>query len=220
MKRLLILGAANPEIIRLVVRYNDAHPEERWEVAGFLDNNTVLHGTQFMDFPVLGAPEILRSPEYQDCFVVNNITRDCRTRRQTTEQVLQYTQRFTHLIHPQVDLLHVKVGIGTVVHEGCIISSGTEVREHGAIMLGARVGHDCLLGKYVFIGPSATVLGRVRAGDEVLIGAGAVLYPRVSLGTGAKVAAGAVVTKDVGHGCLAFGNPARIIAPDTRTEGD
>lgn len=48
-------------------------------------------------------------------------------------------------------------------------------------------------------------------GKHVWIGVGAIILKGVTIGDGAVIAAGAVVTRDVPAGCLAAGNPARVI---------
>jgi len=57
---------------------------------------------------------------------------------------------------------------------------------------------------------SGVEFGRpVRIGSDVWIGGGAIILPGVTIGDGAVVGAGSVVTRDVGAGRTATGNPAR-----------
>ena len=49
----------------------------------------------------------------------------------------------------------------------------------------------------------------VRIGSDVWIGGGAIILPGVTIGDGAVIGAGSVVTRDVGAGIIAAGNPAR-----------
>jgi len=49
----------------------------------------------------------------------------------------------------------------------------------------------------------------VRIGRDVWIGGGAIILPGVTIGDGAVIGAGSVVTRDVGPGQIATGNPAR-----------
>jgi acetyltransferase-like isoleucine patch superfamily enzyme len=55
------------------------------------------------------------------------------------------------------------------------------------------------------------VLLPTKIGRDVWIGANAVILGGVTIGDGAVVAAGAVVTKDVEAGTIVAGNPARLL---------
>jgi acetyltransferase-like isoleucine patch superfamily enzyme len=54
----------------------------------------------------------------------------------------------------------------------------------------------------------------VTIGDHVWIGVGAIILKGVTIGDGAMIAAGSVVTHDVPPGCMAAGNPAKVIRED------
>jgi sugar O-acyltransferase (sialic acid O-acetyltransferase NeuD family) len=211
MKKLLIMGANNPEILRLVDGINQAAPEDPITIRGFIDNDPQKKGSFFMGFPVLGSPEILRDPEYQDCFVVNNITRDCATRKLTTEQLEQFHHEFLSLVHPSVEVRYVEVGKGVVIHDGCIISPQVRLEDHCAVMIGSQIAHDCHVEKYCFIGPKANICGCVHLGAESFVGAGATILPKTKIGAQAKIGAGAVVMLNAPPGALLMGNPARVI---------
>jgi acetyltransferase-like isoleucine patch superfamily enzyme len=51
----------------------------------------------------------------------------------------------------------------------------------------------------------------VYIGKKVWIGVGAIILKGVTIGDGAIIGAGSVVTKDIPAGCLAIGNPAKVI---------
>jgi len=51
----------------------------------------------------------------------------------------------------------------------------------------------------------------VVIGNHVWIGVGAVILKGVTIGDGAVIAAGAVVTRSIPAGCIAAGNPAKVI---------
>jgi maltose O-acetyltransferase len=55
------------------------------------------------------------------------------------------------------------------------------------------------------------VLLPTKIGRDVWIGANAVVLGGVTIGDGAVVAAGSVVTKDVEPGAIVVGNPARLV---------
>lgn len=56
-----------------------------------------------------------------------------------------------------------------------------------------------------------TKIGRVEIGDEVFIGVGCIILPNVHIGNRVVVGAGTIVSKDIPDGCIAVGNPMRII---------
>jgi sugar O-acyltransferase (sialic acid O-acetyltransferase NeuD family) len=211
MKKLLIMGANNPEIIRLVDGVNRAAPSDPIQIVGFIDNDPGKIGSTFLGHPVLGSPEILSNPDYQDCFVINNITRDCATRKLTTEQLEHYPQKFLSLVHSSVDMNLVDVGRGLVVHEGCIISPRVRLEDHSALMIGSQIAHDCHVEKYCFIGPKANICGGVHLAAGAFVGAGAIILPNLVIGAGAKIGAGTVVMLNAPPGALLMGNPARVI---------
>src|SRR3989338_8212784 len=141
MKNLVIMGANNPEIIRLIDSINDDGKKEKIKVLGFVDNDDAKMRNIILGHPVLGKPKILAEKQYKDCFVVNNITRDPHTRKITTEQVAEYNNNFLTLVHPLIDLRYVEVGKGVLIHEGCIISPRVAISDHCSIMLGVQIAH-------------------------------------------------------------------------------
>lgn len=83
-------------------------------------------------------------------------------------------------------------GFGIVINPESIIGSGTVIQH--SVTIGEMDGsHKCpVIGKNVFIGARAMVLGDIKVGDNV------------------KIGAGAVVIKDVPDNCTVVGVPARI----------
>ncbi|MCC8035706.1 MAG: sugar O-acetyltransferase, partial [Rikenellaceae bacterium] len=51
----------------------------------------------------------------------------------------------------------------------------------------------------------------VTIGDNVWIGGGSIILPGVTIGDGTTIGAGSVVTRTIPAGCLAVGNPCKII---------
>lgn len=51
----------------------------------------------------------------------------------------------------------------------------------------------------------------VHIGKNCWIGAGALILPGVRIGDGSVIGAGSVVTKDIPAGCVAAGNPCRVL---------
>lgn len=56
-----------------------------------------------------------------------------------------------------------------------------------------------------------TVIGKVKIGSNTFIGAGSIVLPGVSIGDNCVIGAGSIVRKDIPDGCVAAGNPAKVI---------
>jgi sugar O-acyltransferase (sialic acid O-acetyltransferase NeuD family) len=210
MKKLIIMGAHVPEIIRLIDYININQPDT-YQIIGFIDNDVNKIGCTIFDIPVIGLPEILSEKKYKDIFVINNITKDPETRELTTKQLLKYTSNFATLVHPSVITKYCKIGKGTIIHEGSIISPGTIIGDHNAIMLRTTVAHDNIIGNYCFIGPGVILNGQITLGDSVNIGSGSIVLPRITIGNRVKIGAGSLIGENIPDNLFVMGNPPRII---------
>lgn len=63
----------------------------------------------------------------------------------------------------------------------------------------------------------------VTIGNNVWIGGGAIILPGVTIGDNAVIGAGSVVTRSIPAGCVAMGNPCRVVrrisSSDTPSDG-
>lgn len=88
------------------------------------------------------------------------------------------------------------------------------------------LGADIVIGKGAYIAPNVGIItanhdpndldqhleGKaVIIGDRCWIGMNSIILPGVTVGDGSIVGAGSVVTKSLPAGCVAAGNPARVI---------
>ena len=190
IRRLLVLGANNPETVRVVQAVNDHEPT--FELAGFLDNDPAKHGSEFLGVPVVGGSEMIAEIRFRDCVVVNAITRDTRTRRETTEELVSHGAELTNLIHPSVDTRHVELGVGNIVHEGAVIQPGVRIGDNCAFNCNTIISHECEIGDHVFMAPGST-------------------RPRLEIREWSLVGSGAVVCKEVPPNVAVAGNPARVL---------
>lgn len=111
--------------------------------------------------------------------------------------------------------------------EAClIIGDGVSIGNHTQIHIGDRVeigdgtliSWDCVImdRDYHAINAEQEQIKPVVIGKHVLIGCHSIILKGVTIGDGAIVAAGSVVTRDVPGGCVAAGNPARIVKENVK----
>jgi acetyltransferase-like isoleucine patch superfamily enzyme len=130
----------------------------------------------------------------------------------------------------------VHVGHGALVREGNVVGAGASIGSAAHLEPGNTIGarsrihtggflSNSIVGDDVFVGPHVVFtddphppcpryldcVRGARIGDRAVIGARTVLLPGVEVGAGALVGAGSVVTRDVGAGRVAAGNPARDV---------
>ncbi|RKH40215.1 serine O-acetyltransferase [Corallococcus sicarius] len=93
------------------------------------------------------------------------------------------------VLHPSVDLGYGGIGI--------VIASGVEI------------GENSFISQNVSLEGTPGVPGVPRVGRDVFIGVGAQVLGPVMIGDGAKIGANALVTEDVAPGAVVAGVPAR-----------
>lgn len=198
-KKLVIIGAS------AMAREAYVYAREcGWHVKGFLDSReTILDG--FSGYPpILSRPEdyALESNEVMICAVGDGLLR----RRYVA---LFSTAEWATLIHPSAYCgSNVRVGQGSIVAPGVVLTTDIDVGCHTIINVGTTINHDCKIRDYVTISPGCRLAGRVEVGRGAFLGIGATLIPDVRLGNEVQVAAGAVVTRSLDVGRL-MGLPAR-----------
>jgi hypothetical protein len=146
---------------------------------------------------------------------------DPAARRAIVARVAAAGGAFANVCHPgRAVAPTVTFGEGTLLGGGPIfIGSFTAIGRHAIIMTPASIGHDCIIGNFVTLHPSATVSGHVVIEDGVEIGSGAVIVngnaqSPVRIGRGARIDTGAVVmTHSIPADTIVAGNPGRRRRP-------
>ncbi|MGE0430595.1 MAG: DapH/DapD/GlmU-related protein [Hydrogenophaga sp.] len=220
--KIYLLGAANPETIRMIVAVQRTAPNLVF--AGFLDNDPVKKHTDFYGYPVLGGidlvPELIKNSVPGEVGFVNLITGNLVARYETSKAIIAAGGSLTNFIHPSVELFMSRWGSGNYIQEGVIVQAGVTVGDNSSIHMGALIGHESTIGNTVFIAHAVSVSGCCEIGDGTFIGTNATLLPRIKIGKWATIGAGALVNRDVPDYSVAVGNPARVIKRNEVQYGD
>jgi sugar O-acyltransferase (sialic acid O-acetyltransferase NeuD family) len=117
------------------------------------------------------------------------------------------------LISPEANVGHfgTKVGQGTVILTGTVISNSVSIGEGCLINMNCTIGHDARIGAYAELSPGVFLGGNSNVGNLSSLGAGCTVLAKVNVGDHTVIGAGAVVIKDIPQGVTAIGVPAKII---------
>lgn len=169
-------------------------------VDGFVDDDPSVNG-------LAGLP-VKHSMEGVDEVIVSIGIN--QTRKKVVERL--YCRISEAAVHAQAVVSPTaEVGEGSVVMAGAIINAEARIGRHCIVNTGASIDHECRIGDYAHISPHATLCGNVTVGEGTWVGAGSTVIPGIKIGKWCQIGAGSVVVKDIPDGCLAYGNPCRVV---------
>ncbi|MBP5785462.1 MAG: acetyltransferase [Methanobrevibacter sp.] len=123
-----------------------------------------------------------------------------------------HSVEYATAVHPSSIISRfATIGKGTVVMQGCIIQTDTNIGRHCIINTGSSIDHECIIDDYVHISPHSTLCGNVHVGEGSWIGAGSTIIQGVNIGRWCVIGAGSVVTKNIPDGYMAVGNRCKLI---------
>jgi sugar O-acyltransferase (sialic acid O-acetyltransferase NeuD family) len=183
-------------------------------IAGIVDDNPELQNGKVDGINVLGPIDrlaaLIRVHRIHRAVIAIGNNAD---RKRLADHARSLGLRLPVLIHPQAYVSPTaKLGDGTVVMAGAIVSAHVTMGELGIINTRASIDHDCYIGDCVHIAPGVTLAGGVTVGNGALLGVGACVIPNLCIGDNALVGAGSVVIRDVPSSTIVVGNPARAIS--------
>ena len=210
-KELYIIGAGGfgREVAWLAERINALEPT--WDIKGFVDDNEAVLGTKQGKYEVIGTCQMLGEID-KEVWVVCAIGASL-VRKKVIKKVSQYKNvKFATLIDPSVIMSDsVKIGEGTIVCAGNILTVDISIGNHVIINLDCTVGHDVVMDDFVTLYPNVNVSGCSTLEECVEMGTGAQIIQGKKILYGTIVGAGSVVTKDLPANCTAVGAPAKPI---------
>jgi sugar O-acyltransferase (sialic acid O-acetyltransferase NeuD family) len=211
MKKITIYAAGGfgREILTLIKHINNI--KDTYDFIGFYDDG-ISKGTLVNGHQVLGGLEELNkvTEPLGVVFAIGNPKSKCKV----IELLNNPNLNFPILIHPNVvigDLDFVKIGKGTIITAGCVLTTNIELGDFVILNLGCTVGHDTNIGNYSSFMPSVNISGEVMIAEKVYVGTGAKIINKLEIGSSSIIGAGAVVSKSLPSNCTAVGIPAKPI---------
>jgi sugar O-acyltransferase (sialic acid O-acetyltransferase NeuD family) len=210
MNKIAIFGAGGfgREVKWLIDEINGKTPS--WDFAGYFDDD--FSGVKHIDerFFLGGTKELNEWVEpLHLVFAIGNPL----VKRKITGNIHNPHLRYPVLIHPAaiVGKNNVKMGEGTIICAGTIITVDVTIGKHVILNLGCTVGHDTSIGDYSSFMPSVNISGEVTIGACVYGGTGSKIINLVEIGEETIIGAGAVVARSLPAKCTAVGMPAKPI---------
>ena len=182
-----------------------------YEIIGYTD---IENKGEILGIKYLGNDEIL-----EELFFNKNIKnaaigigqiQNVESRKDTIKKLIIIGFEFPVIISPDSVINEdSKICQGTVVMDGVIIQTSTNIGKFCIINTKSSLDHDCMIGDYIHIAPGVTISGGVEIGDNSLIGASATIIQYKKIGKNIIIGAGSVVVNDLIESGTYFGIPAR-----------
>ena len=170
------------------------------KVDGFIDDNPSIND-------LAGLP-VLHSTEKADEVIVS--IGDNRARKKVVEKLnCEIADSAVHSAAVVADTVYIDKG--TVLMAGTVVNADAKIGKHCIVNTGATVDHECMIEDYVHIAPGVNLCGQVHVGEGTLVGVACSVIPCIHIGKWCVIGAGSVVVNDIPDGCLAYGNPCRIV---------
>jgi sugar O-acyltransferase (sialic acid O-acetyltransferase NeuD family) len=137
---------------------------------------------------------------------------DPKVRYEVLQRLPKETKYFT-FIHNTAQILgnDFKIGEGSIVCAGSIITTNVTIGKHSHINLQTTIGHDCEIGDYFTTAPGAKISGNCKIHDCVYIGTNASVKEKISIHSFSTIGMNAGVVKSINESGVYVGTPAKLI---------
>ena len=180
-------------------------------VAGILDDDTRLHGTEIGGVPVVGSviDAVPRTESLLVCVGGGRGRRDVVHRLRESglgdDRYARFVARSARIGSSS------DIGPGAIVLDNVVVTADAALRRHVVIMPNCTVTHDDVLEDFATLAAGVSLGGAVRVGEAAYIGMNASVRQGVRVGAGATVGMGSAVLGDVPAEATWAGVPARGI---------
>ena len=112
-----------------------------------------------------------------------------------------------NLIHPSAIISKsVDLESQILVCANAVINPMARIKKGVIINTSSVVEHECIIGDFSHIAPSATLCGNVKIGKRCLIGANSTILPNLKIGDDVVIGAGTTITKNIESNSIVYDN--------------
>lgn len=195
MKDIVIIGAGGigREVAWIIEEINEVKPT--WNIVGFVDENSEMHGKVVNRYKVLGGLDDLDKLELKPYVVVS--IANCSVKRDIVTR-LEGRFDFATIVYPTVKISEfTEIGQGTIIYPGVILTVNTKIGNHVIISGNCGVGHDTVIGDYSSVLWGSNFSGYDVVGEACFIGVGTSVIQGISIESEGRVDAATVVSENI-----------------------
>lgn len=174
------------------------------------DQVVFLVDDEFFDEDIImGIPVIKKSHFNADDYNVTVAVGNPHFRKKIVDSMPKSTT-YNTLIHPNCIISDwIKIGEGTIITAGCILTCNIEIGKHCHFNLNTTIGHDCIIGNFVTSAPAVNISGSCILGDEISLGTNSVIREKISICNDVTIGMGGIVVKSINEPGTYIGNPLK-----------
>ncbi|MGB3903589.1 MAG: acetyltransferase [Anaerolineae bacterium] len=210
-RKLVILGAGGfaREVVWLVADINRTTGSDSWDIVGFLEQSAERVGQLVNGIPIIDTGKIAEHLPHIYAVAAIGIP---QIKERAVIQAERIGCKFATLVHPtvQMDPDTVRIGAGSIICAGNILTVNIRIGEHVILNLDCTVGHNTVIEDYVTVSPGCHLSGYSTIRRGAYLGTGAVTIERREIGAHSTIGAGAVVIRDIPADVTAVGVPATV----------
>lgn len=210
-KKILLVGGGGhcKSVLDTLLKLN------RFSKIGIIDKKENI-GKSILGVPIIGTDDDLYNlfiNGYKHAFVTVGSVGNPNLRIKLFNILNVIGFSITNIIDPTAIVgCSVNMDDGIFIGKRAIVNAGSIIGKGSIINSGSIIEHDCTIGEFVHIAPSAVLCGEVKIGNRTHIGANCVIKQQLNVGENSIIGIGSVILKNIEDNTIAYGNPCREVS--------